>query len=560
MKTIIVTNGILIQELRQGRGEDEMGFKKQYVAWLLLLSLLAGIMAGCSSGRTASAEINEKLELAVKYLSEQQYEKAILAYQKVIKIDSKNIIAYKGLSLAYVLQEKPDKAEQAIQDGLKAVPQNIPLQLALAGLMLDQGKADQAEAIYKELLSKDSPPLSAYKAYTYYLSQNGKQAEAITLLERAAANTRDYRLNSLLAELYIKNGDSDKALAAINKSLTAEINQSAAYQQLAELYKDKWEELVTLGDLYMRQNQEELGIIYKLSGLYGMERYEELIKEYEQLAANFKDTPRIRLIAAQAYLKSGQKDEAGKNIKLIKMADIQDAGMLADLASYYLESGDKENARKLALLGISADDTAIENYVVMYRSYEGEDKNLAQMWAMKYLLTSIMSYKDDLSQLADYGVELGFKMQSEEELASKEIVGAIVKDQAYAEAIEKRAIKAGRGPLKGTCYCNGIYLDTKNNIAYEGYCEYATNWTPFIVRHHSPTFYTIEQIPIKIIDIMTRNESWSYAVSKSKKYPKFLILHRNTWIAPLMFEDTIPLEEHLKRAGYPIENVTFIDM
>jgi len=33
----------------------------------------------------------------------------------------------------------------------------------------------------------------------------------------------------------------------------------------------------------------------------------------------------------------------------VKTADLKDAGMLADLANYYLENEDKDSARKLAL-------------------------------------------------------------------------------------------------------------------------------------------------------------------------------------------------------------------
>jgi len=219
---------------------------KKVISILLVLTLLSCLLTGCSS--KGSAKVSDKLELAVKYLSEQKYEEAILAYQEVIKIDSKNINAYKGISLAYTLQEKPDQAEQALQDGLKAVPQNTQLQLAMAGLMMDLGKGDQAEAIYKELIGGTNPSLTSYQAYTYYLKQQGKWAEAIALLEQALTkNSNDYQLNFMLAELYSKNGDKEKALlASINRSMTAQIDQSTSYELLAEMYKGKWADLIAL--------------------------------------------------------------------------------------------------------------------------------------------------------------------------------------------------------------------------------------------------------------------------------------------------------------------------
>lgn len=61
--------------------------------------LIRGFLFGCFNSKTASAKVDQKLELAIKYLSEQKYQEAILAYQEVIKINSKNITAYNGISL-----------------------------------------------------------------------------------------------------------------------------------------------------------------------------------------------------------------------------------------------------------------------------------------------------------------------------------------------------------------------------------------------------------------------------------------------------------------------------
>jgi tetratricopeptide (TPR) repeat protein len=530
--------------------------KKRIVSFLLVVFMLSGYLSGCSNSKTVSADVNQKLELAVKYLSEQKYEKAILAYQEVIKIDSKNITAYKGRSLAFVLQEKPDEAEKALHDGLKVLSNNEQLQLAIAGLMLDQNKGDQAEAIYKELINSDNPSLSFYQAYTYYLNRQGKQAEAIALLEQAAArNSKDYKLNSMLAELYFKSGEKEKALTAINKSLKAEPNQSAAYKQLAELYQDQWTELITLGEQYIQQNQAKTGQLLKLSALLGMGKYEDVIKLYGELATDVKDSARVRYIAAQAYTKLGKKDQSVELMKPIKIADIKDAGMLADMANFYLENGDKDKARKLALQGIDVDDTGLENYVIMYKSYESEDKKLAQMWAYKYVLASPLSYKGSLSNLADCKIVPGSQKQSESELTSQKIVARIVVDQDYAQRIH----------FKGDRILASVYLDTKNNIAYQGWGEYSDNWEPIIHRYHSPVLYTKENIPSEIINRMREwsPDHWDNLPSDFKYILRATEPRSGGiigWASPVQMEGDIPLEEHLKRVGYPIENITFIDI
>lgn len=395
-----------------------IGKTKKPISILLVLALFAVLLIGCSSTKAVSANINDKLELAVKYISEKNYQEAILTYQAAIKIDSKNITAYKGLSLAYQLNDKMDLAEKALDDGLKAVTQTAQLKLAKAGLMLDQDKADKAELIYKELISGDNPTVSAYQAYTYYLNRQGKQAEAIALLEQAVAkNIKEYKLNSMLAELYHKNGDQEKALVAINKSLTIQMDQSQSYKLLAEMYQNKWAELIVLGDQFINKNQVQVGQLLKLSGLFGMSKYEDVIKLYRELTSDLKDNARARLIAAKSNMKLSKKEQSIELMKPIKVAELKDAGILADLAAVYLEVGDKDNARKIALLGMEEDVTVLENYVVMYKSSTGEE---ARIWAIKYIIMSGLSYNEASALVQKQMLTTNLNQDTEKNILLKE--------------------------------------------------------------------------------------------------------------------------------------------
>lgn len=51
------------------------------MALILIMLITANLLGGCSSGK-ASARVAEKLELATKYISEAQYDKAILVYNE----------------------------------------------------------------------------------------------------------------------------------------------------------------------------------------------------------------------------------------------------------------------------------------------------------------------------------------------------------------------------------------------------------------------------------------------------------------------------------------------
>lgn len=368
--------------------------KKSYFIESIVVILLLIFLAGCNQ-KGASANVNEKLELAVKYLTQNKFEEAVLAYQEIIKIDPKNITAYKGLSVAFSLQGKAEQAEQALHEGLKKVSDSKPLKLSLAGLMASLGEQEQAAKLYQELIAKDTAYIPAYQGYTKLLVSQGKKTEAISLLEKALTTKADqYQLQSLLAETYLSTGDREKALAAINKSLSLELDQASSYKLLEQLYLDKWQDLTALGDQYIEQKQETLGQLVKLLALSKMGQFDELIKQYELLPAEAKENTKIKMLLAEAYLNLDQKEKAKEILNQIKQEQLKDAQLVAEIADFYLAAGDKEQARKLAKQGLKIDETAAENYVILYKSYLNENKEQANIWLARHLLNSTLGVKE----------------------------------------------------------------------------------------------------------------------------------------------------------------------
>ena len=67
-----------------------------------------------------TVRINRQLELAQRYLLEEDYEQAIAAFEIVIEIDPKNVDAYLGLAEAYV---SVDELKNAVRTLEKAAEQ-----------------------------------------------------------------------------------------------------------------------------------------------------------------------------------------------------------------------------------------------------------------------------------------------------------------------------------------------------------------------------------------------------------------------------------------------------
>lgn len=103
------------------------------------------ILSLCACGQKADVEVpsnvsswQEQYDLGVRYLSDGNYEEAIIAFTVAIKIDSKRPESYLGLADAYTGTGDLDAARKALEDGLAATG-NTEIQARLDELSAEAG-------------------------------------------------------------------------------------------------------------------------------------------------------------------------------------------------------------------------------------------------------------------------------------------------------------------------------------------------------------------------------------------------------------------------------------
>ena len=84
---------------------------KKCLSLALCLVLALGII-GCGGGGTSAGTWQEQYDLGIRYLSEGNYQEAILAFEAAIRIDPKRADAYLSLAQTY---EAMGNAAQAAQ-------------------------------------------------------------------------------------------------------------------------------------------------------------------------------------------------------------------------------------------------------------------------------------------------------------------------------------------------------------------------------------------------------------------------------------------------------------
>ena len=88
---------------------------KRISSWILILALALGL---CACGRSAEAKWQEQYDLGVRYLSEGNYEEAVIAFTAAIEIDPKRAEAYIGASEAYMGIGDTETAISILEEGL----------------------------------------------------------------------------------------------------------------------------------------------------------------------------------------------------------------------------------------------------------------------------------------------------------------------------------------------------------------------------------------------------------------------------------------------------------
>ncbi len=356
--------------------------KNIIIASFLAVLLLAGSFFGWRS-YTSEARAQEKLELAIKYLSENDFDKAILAFNDAIEINPKEIKAYQGLARTYTLQGRFADAKAVYDKGLQAVSsdQKQTLQIGLAGMYIDQGNISEAEKAFLGLKENNPACLEAYFGLAIVYQRQGDNAKAESVLRQAVEkNPGDYRAYNTLALFLEQNQKRDEAFQNLVKSLELDINQQEAYLILNSMYNYRWGEVQA--KIASVSNQQVASML-EFCCYYYQQNYSKAVSLYKQNHASQTSNIKVKILAAVAMSKTG--DRAGaENLIAQCLAAQMNGWLFGDIASYYLEAGNKDKAKEFAINALQANGTNLEA-IALLQEINADDGSV-RIYAAEYLL------------------------------------------------------------------------------------------------------------------------------------------------------------------------------
>lgn len=114
---------------------------KIFIGTVLALAAAAVItIFAVNAGQSGGSDLQAQLDLGKKYVSELDYENAIIAYEDALKIDPYCLDAYLGLADAYMALGQQDKAMEIMEQAKAMLPDSVEVYVRLAEFYASQNQ------------------------------------------------------------------------------------------------------------------------------------------------------------------------------------------------------------------------------------------------------------------------------------------------------------------------------------------------------------------------------------------------------------------------------------
>jgi len=295
--------------------------------------------------------------LAEMYWKAQRVHEAVTEAQDILKRDPNDVQTRRLLGRIYLRSlgdlsssAQSDMADRAIEqyrEVFRLDPSDAESALWLARLYRLRNQHDKAEEVLRSLLKQDPENEAAVEQLTQLLLDEGKSADAVTLLEGITSRTPSPGLLDLLGDAYTQTHDLAKAEAAYRKAVDLDPSELShvrglgqtllseekyadaltVYQKLADLMPDDSDVYLRLAQIYRELHQLDkaegyllkarqyapgsLEVMYNEAMLYEAQgRYEDAIRVLSDAATGLKSQsnlmPSRRRSLAILYQQLGQ--------------------------------------------------------------------------------------------------------------------------------------------------------------------------------------------------------------------------------------------------------------
>jgi len=152
---------------------------------------------------TAFSQVNDE-ELAAEFLNNQEYEKAVILYEKLLKKDNASPYYYQNLLTCYLELKNFDDAEKMVKRQSKKFPDNFFYKVDQGFLLQRQNKTKEAFELYEDLLATiDKNPSNTLQLATAFLRRDLPDLSISTYIRARKSLKNESIFSENLLDLYV---------------------------------------------------------------------------------------------------------------------------------------------------------------------------------------------------------------------------------------------------------------------------------------------------------------------------------------------------------------------
>lgn len=265
-----------------------------------------------------------------------------------------NVRLLQAQAAALMTLNQPEKAADALKAITRAAPSNVPAQRALADLEARNGHFDQAAESFRQALAANPDSEDMQLAFVQFLASQDKEADLVAYMQKLIDRFPEKSIYDLvLAEHFRVQGDTRQALdvlAAAQKRLGDQAAGRNVVTALAKIHAMTGRVDLAQADLRTvldadPQNQEALLFQATLDREGG--RVEAAIANLLAVLRADPVSGRAYQQLASAYLQRGDKQHAVEAIKRATSVMPGDVPAQIRLATFLQAAGSSEDARNI---------------------------------------------------------------------------------------------------------------------------------------------------------------------------------------------------------------------
>lgn len=287
--------------------------RMRYTAGIAMLSAMF-LLGGCAMGSATG----NKTTQGIAELEKENYQQALELFAQAVQEDEQQMLAYRGLGIAYLGLAQYEDAEQAFEAALECAdsrqPENVQdVQLYLATAQYRQGKYDDVIISCGDILdaSEEGSAAAYFLRGASYLYEDQREEAASDFDAAVALTPADYDLYLNIYDCYQKLNLSGMGSSYLQSALNIQGEDTEHSYNRGRIY-------YYLEDYEQAQSQligpMEAGYepaMYLIAKVYlAQEDYSHALDVYQKIQQQFGDSAALFNGYAMCSIASGNYDEA----------------------------------------------------------------------------------------------------------------------------------------------------------------------------------------------------------------------------------------------------------